>query len=66
MQKIHPVVLTEKEKQIFDALMKFREHAQLKTVFRVAGGWVRDKLMGKDSHDIDIALDDMMGEPFVR
>jgi len=32
----------------------------------VAGGWVRDKLMGHESHDIDIALDDMMGEPFVK
>lgn len=28
---------------------------------RVAGGWVRDKLIGKDSDDIDIALDDMLG-----
>lgn len=32
----------------------------------MAGGWVRDKLMGHESHDIDIALDDMMGEPFVK
>jgi len=31
-------------------------------VLRVAGGWVRDKLMGKQSNDIDIALDDMYGE----
>ena len=40
---------------------------------RVAGGWVRDKvlyglimqIMGKESHDIDIALDNMKGEEFV-
>ena len=31
---------------------------------RVAGGWVRDKLLGKESDDIDIALDDMFGEEF--
>jgi tRNA nucleotidyltransferase (CCA-adding enzyme) len=30
----------------------------------VAGGWVRDKLLGKQSNDIDIALDDMMGQEF--
>lgn len=33
---------------------------------RVAGGWVRDKLLKKQSHDIDIALDDMKGEQFVK
>ena len=37
-----------------------------KTVLRVAGGWVRDKLMGKESDDIDIALDDMFGEEFAQ
>jgi len=33
---------------------------------RVAGGWVRDKLLGKESHDIDIALDDMTGKDFAE
>jgi tRNA nucleotidyltransferase (CCA-adding enzyme) len=33
---------------------------------RVAGGWVRDKLMGKESEDIDIALDDISGEELTR
>jgi tRNA nucleotidyltransferase (CCA-adding enzyme) len=31
---------------------------------RVAGGWVRDKYLGKESSDIDIALDKMMGKDF--
>ena len=34
------------------------------TEMRCAGGWVRDKLLGRDSHDIDIALNNMMGEEF--
>jgi len=38
----------------------------LKTTFRVAGGWVRDKLLNIDSNDIDIALDDMTGEQLVH
>ncbi|KAL2915516.1 CCA tRNA nucleotidyltransferase, mitochondrial [Polyrhizophydium stewartii] len=35
-------------------------------VLRVAGGWVRDKLLGRDSDDMDIAIDTMKGEPFAR
>ena len=31
---------------------------------RVVGGWVRDKLLGKQSADIDVALDTMAGKEF--
>ncbi|KAB8364856.1 hypothetical protein FH972_024717 [Carpinus fangiana] len=31
---------------------------------RFAGGWVRDKLLGSQSHDVDIAIEDMTGETF--
>lgn len=37
-----------------------------KTVARVAGGWVRDKLLNLPSNDIDIALDDCTGEDFAN
>ena len=33
---------------------------------RVAGGWVRDKLMGRQSDDIDIAIDTMLGREFAE
>ncbi|KAJ3076033.1 CCA tRNA nucleotidyltransferase, mitochondrial [Podochytrium sp. JEL0797] len=33
---------------------------------RIAGGWVRDKLLGIDSHDLDIALDSLMGFEFAQ
>lgn len=33
---------------------------------RVAGGWVRDKLLGNDSKDIDIALDTVTGAQFAE
>ncbi|OVA05306.1 Poly A polymerase [Macleaya cordata] len=56
--------LTEKETQIFERLLQVLRHFNLQTQLRVAGGWVRDKLLGKDCYDIDIALDDMLGREF--
>lgn len=35
-----------------------------KIVLRWAGGWVRDKLLGRQSHDIDVAINCMTGETF--
>ncbi|XP_038724411.1 tRNA nucleotidyltransferase cca2-like [Tripterygium wilfordii] len=57
--------LTETEKQIFDRLLGTLRHFDLQTELRVAGGWVRDKLLGKECYDIDIALDNMLGSEFV-
>lgn len=31
---------------------------------RITGGWVRDKLLGVESNDIDIAINHMSGEEF--
>ncbi|KAK4440743.1 CCA tRNA nucleotidyltransferase, mitochondrial [Sesamum alatum] len=56
--------LTPKEKLIFDCLLQVVEHFNLTTQIRVAGGWVRDKLLEKECHDIDIAVDDMSGREF--
>ncbi|TVU00629.1 hypothetical protein EJB05_53929 [Eragrostis curvula] len=58
------VELTEKEERIFRRLLDVVRHFGLGTQLRVAGGWVRDKLLGKDSADIDIALDNIMGQTF--
>lgn len=35
-------------------------------VLRWAGGWVRDKLLGIESHDIDTAINSMTGFPFAE
>lgn len=31
---------------------------------RIAGGWVRDKIMQQSSHDVDVALDSLSGHQF--
>ncbi|GMI90740.1 hypothetical protein like AT1G22660 [Hibiscus trionum] len=59
------IELTETEKKIFDRLLNTLRHFNLETQLRVAGGWVRDKLLGKECYDIDIALDNMLGSEFV-
>ncbi|KAK3230436.1 hypothetical protein Dsin_002317 [Dipteronia sinensis] len=56
--------LTDTEKKIFDTLLNTLRHFDLTTELRVAGGWVRDKLLGKECYDIDIALDNMLGSAF--
>ncbi|KAF7064426.1 hypothetical protein CFC21_070739 [Triticum aestivum] len=58
------VELTEEEERIFARLLDVVRHFGLGTQLRVAGGWVRDKLLGKGSADIDIALDNMTGQNF--
>jgi tRNA nucleotidyltransferase (CCA-adding enzyme) len=60
------ITLSEAESQLFRALQDTIVAKGLSTQLRVSGGWVRDKLLRRESDDIDIALDDMMGEPFAK
>lgn len=54
--------LIDKEQKIFGFLMEVLEENDANTTtLRVAGGWVRDKLLGLQSNDIDIAIDNMLG-----
>jgi hypothetical protein len=39
--------LQPRESELFDMLMEVVKHFELNTVMRVAGGWVRDKLLGR-------------------
>ncbi|KAF9498151.1 hypothetical protein BDN71DRAFT_1386446 [Pleurotus eryngii] len=64
------VILTDIEEQICVLVDGCTKHLKteegIETTCRIAGGWVRDKLLGAESNDIDIALSDMMGEPFAE
>ncbi|KAJ1967240.1 CCA tRNA nucleotidyltransferase, mitochondrial [Dispira parvispora] len=65
--KMLKVTLNEKEArlcQLLDDLSQTyrQEHPDQKPLtLRIAGGWVRDKLLGLESSDIDVAVDIMTG-----
>lgn len=58
------IELTEEEKQTFELLLQVDKEYDLKSCIRVAGGWVRDKLLGLACSDIDISISNMSGEKF--
>ena len=73
-KRLNPIImrindrLTPDEKNLFTIILdsiKFNPHKS-NTVARVAGGWVRDKVLGRQSDDIDIALDNQSGEEFAN
>mmetsp|Transcript_8660 Transcript_8660/g.23807 ORF Transcript_8660/g.23807 Transcript_8660/m.23807 type:complete len:667 (-) Transcript_8660:365-2365(-) len=58
--------LSPREREVFDFLREVVRESGCGTVMRVAGGWVRDKLLGLETDDIDLALDNMTGLCFAR
>ncbi|KAL6752468.1 hypothetical protein V8C86DRAFT_1813983, partial [Haematococcus lacustris] len=60
------IELNAVEQDLFSTLLAAVQHSGGNTVVRCAGGWVRDKLLGKSSLDIDIALDNMLGKDFAE
>jgi tRNA nucleotidyltransferase/poly(A) polymerase len=59
--------LSEIEERIFKLICDVCHHYGIEyTNPRVAGGWVRDKILKKESDDIDIALENMEGEQFAQ
>eukprot|EP00924_Labyrinthula_sp_SR-Ha-C_P010443 augustus_masked-scaffold_79-processed-gene-0.1-mRNA-1 protein AED:0.21 eAED:0.21 QI:0/-1/0/1/-1/1/1/0/547 len=60
-----PILLNADERYLFNLLLNSLSTFPLKnTIIRVAGGWVRDKLLKQESHDIDIALNNCSGNTF--
>ncbi|KAH9891118.1 hypothetical protein C8Q73DRAFT_651598 [Cubamyces lactineus] len=64
------IKLTEQEDELCALLDQCTRHLKenegIETSCRIAGGWVRDKLLGSQCNDIDIALENMMGVPFAE
>lgn len=68
LNMVDTITLTSSEQELRSLLLKVVEYigsqGVVKPVVRFAGGWVRDKLLGLESDDIDIALDTMTGLEF--
>ncbi|KAH9106744.1 hypothetical protein LEN26_014491 [Aphanomyces euteiches] len=60
------IALTPDEEKLFALLLDVNKHSESNLTLRVAGGWVRDKLLGRSSDDIDIVLDKMTGAAFAQ
>lgn len=58
--------LTKDEERLFQFIVDVVSEKHTESVMRVAGGWVRDKLLSKSAHDIDISVDNMPGHDFAR
>ena len=64
------ISLNDTELKIRNLLVDFCEHynsncePNKELVLRITGGWVRDKLLGNDSNDLDIAINHLSGEEF--
>lgn len=58
--------LTQEEQEIFSILLNVVKTKSPSTTVRVVGGWIRDKLMGKQPHDIDIMVDNVGGSEFAK
>ena len=56
-------IITNEEENIFKMILSCTPN---NVVPRVAGGWVRDKLMGINSYDMDIALENITGYEFAK
>lgn len=54
------------EKKIILLVKEYASSLQIKTTPRIAGGWVRDKILGIKSDDIDFAIENISGMEFAR
>ena len=58
------ITLNPIEKKIIKLMLNCVADKQLQATLRIAGGWVRDKLLQIESHDLDIVIDKMNGTDF--
>ena len=63
------ITLNDQEKTLRQLLLDVADYIETqdgckKPELRITGGWVRDKLLGITSHDIDIGIDTMTGYKF--
>ena len=60
------IEFTSIEKEVISILNNVISNKAPNTTLRIVGGWVRDHLLGIQSNDIDIMVDNMSGEKFAK
>lgn len=58
------ITFTDEEWKVLSAIREHGLSLEPKVTPRLAGGFVRDKIMGVNSHDIDVTLDNISGYSF--
>lgn len=58
--------LTSEEKELFDIILQVVKTQAANVIPRVVGGWVRDRLLGVKSNDVDVMVDNMDGAKFAN
>ncbi|RKF82294.1 CCA tRNA nucleotidyltransferase, mitochondrial [Golovinomyces cichoracearum] len=72
MATSNQINLTASEQNLKDFLLDVvqmydnQENSKEKLILRFAGGWVRDKLLGIPSNDIDVAINSLTGSSFTK
>ncbi|EPY50393.1 tRNA nucleotidyltransferase [Schizosaccharomyces cryophilus OY26] len=68
--KMNTLSLNKSEEQLTNIFLEVSkligQETEQEPELRFAGGWVRDKLFGIESHDIDVAVDCMPGYDFAK
>ena len=64
MSDVDPQVECEGRTYSFSQLCRPNEPSALRCEARIAGGWVRDKLLQLPSHDLDVSLSTLTGHNF--
>lgn len=60
------IALSAYEQSIIWVLRNTVIDRKLNTQVRIAGGWMRDKLLGRENADVDVAVDNMSGVQFAE
>lgn len=63
--KLLEETISPQHRAVFNSLVEANEKLGINAILRVAGGWVRDTLLGLQSNDIDIAIETPAGAPVV-